>query len=236
MSEDIVAIIPARKGSKGLKNKNMLQLGGVPLIHHSLQVALEAKLISHIVFTSDCCDMIEYAKSLNKRIICIKRPERLASDDASTEVVVDHALSVLADREIFPSIVILLQPTCPFRSIDLVDQALLEFIKSGTSSLVTVSEPIQHPSDFVYFDVPKDHYCYLSRSERAFRRQDFANFLFINGNIYITKVTWFKETKKIYDLRETSVFLTGKLSSIDIDDLFDLQIARSLWEIRHEIN
>lgn len=236
MSQKIVAIIPARKGSKGLKNKNMLQLGGLPLIHHSLQVALEAKLISHVVFTSDCIDMIDYAKSLNKKIICIKRPEHLASDVASSEDVVDHALSMLADEKIFPSIIILLQPTCPFRSVDLVNQALLDFIESGSGSLVTVSEPMQHPSDFVYFDARKEHYCYLSRTEGVARRQDFDDFLFINGNMYITKVDWFKETQKIYDLTEATVFPTCKLSSIDIDDLFDLQIARALWEIRHEIN
>ena len=75
--------------------------------------------------------MIDYAKSLDKKIICIKRPEYLASDNASSEDVVEHTLSVLEDQKICPLTIILLQPTCPFRSVELIDQALFEFTQSG---------------------------------------------------------------------------------------------------------
>ena len=141
---------------------------------------------------------------------------------------------ILSESNYYPSAIVLLQPTCPFRSVNMINEALNEFARSNTPCMITVSDPIQHPSDFIYNYL--DGYSYLSRPDHARRRQDFKDCFFINGNLYITDVKWFIETKKVYDLMKASVFLTNKLTSIDIDDLFDLQLARSLWEIKIDIN
>ena len=112
---NIVAIIPARSGSKGIPNKNLKDVGGKPLICWSIEAAIQSKYINKIVVTSDGDDILEIS-SKYEEVTALKRPERLAQDNTPTTPVVTHALESLAiDQDTFEYL-ILLQPTSPLRT------------------------------------------------------------------------------------------------------------------------
>lgn len=113
----ITAVIPARGGSKGIPRKNMLMIGGSPLIFHSIYVASEAKSIDNVVVSSDDDEILEYAKSFGA--ITIRRSEILSNDKATTEPVIRHAIDSIGLG--IDDHVILLQPTSPLRDAKMVD-------------------------------------------------------------------------------------------------------------------
>jgi len=129
-----IAIIPARSGSKGLKNKNILNVSGHPLISYSIQAAKESKFINKIFVTTDGEKIAKISKSYGAEVI--KRPKKLSGDKLSIELVVAHAVDEIEKRInfIFDNIV-LLQPTSPLRSAKDIDRAISIFIKKKSDSL-----------------------------------------------------------------------------------------------------
>ena len=110
---DIIAIVPARGGSKRLPRKNVLPLGGKPLIQWTLDAAKASKVIDRIVVTTDDDAVLEIADQ--SQVEAIRRPDELASDTATTVDTVLHALDSLAERGITARRMLLLQPTSPLR-------------------------------------------------------------------------------------------------------------------------
>lgn len=142
----IIAIIPARGGSKGLPRKNIIPLGGKPLISHSIEVAKKSKLIERVFVTTDDEEIANVAKKYGAEVPFI-RPAELAQDDTPPGPVLDHVLKFLSDEEgIKPEIIVWLEPPCPFRTAKEVDEAI--HILQGdpeADSLRAVCEPFQNP-------------------------------------------------------------------------------------------
>jgi CMP-N,N'-diacetyllegionaminic acid synthase len=221
-----VAIIPARGGSKGIPGKNLADLGGLPLVCHSIRVAAGTKMIDEIVVTSDCCSILNAVNSYNPRVRCIIRPAHLATDDASTESALLHSLEELArEQRVFETLLVL-QPTSPFRLVREVEEALRLFQSEKTNSLISVSDPTQQPADFINYG--RRSLSYISRPPKASRRQEFPPALFINGALYVVNVEYFLSTGRLYDLDDCAVYKMQKVGAIDIDDRFDLEIARAM--------
>ena len=108
----VIAIIPARGGSKGIPRKNMVDFHGKPLIQWTIDAALASSCITDIVVTSDSIEILEYVKKTPK-IICIERPKELALDTTKTEPVIAHALAFIEQQYDY---LIVLQPTSPLRT------------------------------------------------------------------------------------------------------------------------
>ena len=140
-SQKILAIIPARKGSKRLPGKNTKLLYGKKMIEYSIDEALKSKYIDNIVITTDDNEIIgivnDKKKKFSNLLTLIKRPKELSGDDVPTIPVMQHVLNSIPKEY---STVVLLQPTSPLRTVEHIDKCIDIFIKEGCSSLVTVKE------------------------------------------------------------------------------------------------
>ncbi len=208
-------IIPARKGSKGIKDKNIVNLGGLPLFAWSL---IHANYMctgeDTVLFSSDSDEYLELASEYSP--ILIKRNESLANDSSSTESVMAHALEnfkLSDDNDI-----ILLQPTSPFRYKKTLDR-FLEIINSGSESTVTVKAT--HP--FIWKESKNGTYK-KNFSERLPRQ--ISNPTFIEtGSMYQVKAGYFNK-HKVRNKEYSNILITEEIENIDIDLDIDLELSR----------
>ena len=146
MANKIIAIIPARGGSKGLPGKNIIPLGGKPLIAWSIEAAKKSKRVRRVIVTTDDEKIANVAREYGAEVPFI-RPAELAQDDTPPDPVLKHVLTFLEEKEgVKPEIIVWLEPPCPFRSADEIDEAvrMLES-DSEADSLRSVIEPFQNP-------------------------------------------------------------------------------------------
>lgn len=125
---EILAIIPARSGSKGIKRKNVKLLKGKPLVAYSIEAGLNSKYVTRTVVSTEDEEIKEISKSFGAEVIT--RPKELAQDETKTAPVMLHALKELEKTGYKPDFVVLLQPTCPLRDGKYIDQAFEFFFKN----------------------------------------------------------------------------------------------------------
>lgn len=217
----VIAIIPARKGSKGLPKKNIKPLGNKPLIAWTIESALKTDFICKTVVTTDCEEISKIAKKYGAEVPFI-RPENLSSDTATTSDVIKHAISAI-DEDF--DILVLLQPTSPFRTEVDINNAFEIYNNSYPSSVVSVVKADKSP--YWYFSRGTDSKIkpLLSINEQYSRRQELPETFLLNGAIYIVNVNKFLSSGKfIFD--DSLSYLMCKESSIDIDDIMDFKLAQ----------
>lgn len=216
----ILAIIPARGGSKGLPGKNIRPLVGKPLLQYTIDAALASRYVGRIVVTSEDDKILEVAGK-TEGLTLIKRPEELARDETPMTPVTEHALSYVREQENYePDIVLLLQPTCPLRIGRHIDEAVEKFLKDECDSLLSILILLKHQ----YKMVDKKYLEPLLK-ERP-NRQQRAPVILENGVIYLTKVDLVKQGLTIGG--KTGFYEMTIDSSINIDTLKDFEIAERL--------
>ena len=217
----VVAIIPARSGSKGIPNKNLKDVGGKPLIAWSIEAAIESKSIDKIVVTSDG-DAILKASSKYAEVTLLKRPEELAQDHTPTAPVITHALETLGINPDTFDYLILLQPTSPLRTAVDIDLAFEAISTSKSNCLISVVEPEHHP--LKSFKTNEKGYLEgLVNNEYPFTpRQELPKVFQPNGAIYIIKTSEFLQRKTFFT-EETIAFEMSQEKSIDIDTVEDIK-------------
>lgn len=215
----IIAIIPARGGSKGIPGKNVMDFCGKPLIAWSIEYALASKYIKNVYVTTEDKEIADVSKKYGANII--QRPAELATDTSSADDALMHALGkILEQKEI--DIVVFLQPTSPVREIDDIDNSLDLFLSEGADSLFSATM-----LDDICLWKDKENrlqsitYDYLNRG----RRQDRKPYYLENGSIYIFKPDVL--TKFRNRLGGSIVtYLMPKWKSFEIDSLEDIEICR----------
>jgi N-acylneuraminate cytidylyltransferase len=215
-----VAIIPARKGSKRLKNKNLKKINKKNLLSYTLTAALKSKKISKIVISTDINKYLNYK---HNKIITIKRPKYLAGDECSTELVMLHAINYLEKEKKKIINFILLQPTSPFRDYEDINKAILKFEKKKYDSLLSAYEEklcLWKKNNKIF--IPKN---YNINSYKKIGGQFQPLEIIENGAIYIFKIKKFKSTKNRLFGR-IGIFVMSKVKSLEIDDIEDLKLAR----------
>lgn len=217
-----LAIIPARKGSKGLPQKNKIKLGDKPLIEWTIQSAINSTRVSEIFISTDDEEIIELSKKYNVNLP-FKRPSSLANDNSNISDVIMHVLNYYDQNRIDVSNIVLLQPTTPFRTSQDIDNAIFEYEKSNAKRLISVSEPIQHPYDFIYIENGKMRFL---NSENLVGRQAYKKFYFVDGGIYISEKKSFYKTKTFL-LSDTKMYIVNKSHSFDIDNEFDFKLGQA---------
>lgn len=226
----ILAIIPARGGSKGVPGKNIKLLNGKPLIAYTSEIALQSKHLSEVMVTSEDDQIIEVAKSLGINVPFV-RPVELAQDNTPTIDVIIHALQWYEKQNIFFDAVCLLQVTSPFRTVDFLDRAINKFIEKDSDSLISVQKVPQEYNPHWTFEVNSDGNLKIATGETEIvtRRQELPLAYYRDGSIYITKTNVLLKEHSLYG--RSSAFIESESKfQINIDTIQDWEKAKEILE------
>lgn len=214
----ILAIIPARKGSKGIPSKNTKLIYKKPLISWTIEAAQKSKYIDEIKISTDCLKVKEIAKSYNINIPKL-RPQNLSTDSASSDDVIIYELNETKGFDI----VCMLQPTSPLRNSQDIDLAFKEFFRIRAKSLVSVCKNRHSP--FWSFKLEGQYLKSLFPIGKINkRRQDLPQTYTLNGAIYISRIDFYKKNHSFLT-NKTVPFEMLENKSIDIDNLEDFLTA-----------
>lgn len=215
-----LAVIPARSGSKGIPNKNIIEVEGRPLIDFTISEAKQSKYLDEIILSTDSNKVAQVSEICGLPVPFL-RSEKLATDDAKTIDVLLEVIEQLKKRGKEYEYVVLLQPTQPLRKTEHIDAAIESMIENQYDSLVSVSEVNEHPILMRTID-EKGLLQNLLNQNSTVRRQDLKSVLKVNGSIYINKIDKnFNEQTSLNDNHYP--FLMDTQYDLDIDDPNDLK-------------
>lgn len=228
MQHKAIGIIPARGGSKRIPGKNLVDLGEKPLIAYSILSAQGSAFLADNIFVStDDSKISTVAKNYGSKVI--DRPKELATDEASTLSVLKHAVEEIGKDMDFDTLV-LLQPTSPFRKTLTIDEGIkklwdnwekLDAIFSVKKTKFPPNWLLRINGEILEFLLPNDF--------SKIRGQDLEKTYEIDGVLYVLKKDFVKVAKDYqFAQNKTGYLVTGKIESIDIDDLEDLEIAQAI--------
>ncbi|WP_366669262.1 acylneuraminate cytidylyltransferase family protein [Lysinibacillus fusiformis] len=223
----ILAIIPARGGSKGLPRKNILYLNGKPLISWTIESALKSKYISECILSSDDVEIIKIAKKWGCTVP-FTRPSYLAQDNSTSIDVVLHALEYYKEYDY----VLLLQPTSPLRTVEDIDSCIEYVLKNNIEICVSVCESDKSPY-WMYCIEDEKLIPIIQNEEMILRRQELPVSYVLNGAIYIAKIEQFLKEKTFFT-QNTYSFIMPKERSKDIDDIFDFKMCEFIMQSQNK--
>jgi len=231
----ILAVIPARGGSKGLPRKNIRLLAGKPLIAWTIEQALMVNKIDRLICSTEDEEISQIARSFGCDVPFL-RPKELAGDFIPGTEVMLHAIEYFENRGKAFDTALYLQCTCPFRTSEDIKSAVEEYHKKSAESLVSVCE-VEYPVNWMY-TISEDGKLksILDNPDPSplKQRQRFAKVYRPNGAIYLSDVNMLKKTRSFVN-PSTVVFVMDKYHSLDIDDEYNLQIANLMWELKNQV-
>ncbi len=219
----MLVVIPARAGSKGIPKKNIRTLGDYPLIAYSIEAAKAIVPTTNICVSTDGIEIKAVAEKYGIKVPFL-RPKELSSDTASTYEVLLHALNYYESKGKEYDIVLLLQPTSPFRKAIHIKEAL-ELYKETLDMVVSVKETKANP----YYNVFEEVAGYLVKSKQGnfIRRQDIPKAYEYNGALYIINTKALRE-RPLSAFVKVKKYVMDEYSSIDLDDPMDWKISEFL--------
>jgi len=221
--KSILAIIPARGGSKGVPRKNIRMLAGRALLAWTVTEAKKSRYIDRLILSSEDREIISVALALGCEVPFV-RPAELAQDDTPGIEPVLHALQALPERYDY---VVLLQPTSPLRLVEDIDGCIAMCIEKDASACVSVTEPANNPY-WMYRLSPEGVLRPLfAQDEIPARRQDLPPVYALNGAVYVARCDWLLK-KRTFLSDETTAFIMPPGRSLDVDTEMDLQLCECL--------
>lgn len=224
----ILAIIPARGGSKGVLGKNIKLLNGKPLLAYTSEIALQSKYLTELIISSEDEKILTVAKSFGIKVPFV-RPTELAQDNTPTINVMIHALQWFNNQNIFFDAVCLLQVTSPFRTVAFLDKAIDKFINSDCDSLVSVQKVPHEFNPHWAFEVNDDGNLKIATGEIEIisRRQELPMAYHRDGIIYLTKTEVLLQQHSLYG-KSISYIESDPEFYVNIDTLEDWEKAESM--------
>ncbi|MCJ7715510.1 MAG: N-acylneuraminate cytidylyltransferase [Anaerolineales bacterium] len=224
---EVLALIPARGGSKGLPGKNIKSLGGYPLIGYSIAAALNAKLVCKTVVTTDSPEIAEKAREFGAEVPFL-RPAEFAQDDTRDLPVFQHALKWFSDHENYrPDVIVQLRPTSPFRPPELIDEAIQTLIDNPDASSVRGVVPSKENPFKMWMIEPDGKMIPLLETEfkEPFNmpRQELPPSYWQTGHIDIIRAETILNGSM--SGQEVYAHIIDPLYSVDLDNLQDWQRA-----------
>ena len=224
-TKKIIAVIPARGGSKGIPRKNIKILAGKPLIAWTIETAKKSKYLDRVIVSTENREIAEISKKYGAEVV--KRPEELATDAAPIEPVLEQVITYLENNENYnPDIIVLLQPTSPIRFARHIDEAVKTFLQGEYDSLMSVRRSYaliwrteKNRAIPVNFDFTKRE-----------RRQDAKPEYEEDGAIYVFKKQNFMKEKTI-PCGQIGLYIMPKENSLEIDEEFDFWLCEAI--IKH---
>lgn len=225
----ILAVIPARGGSKRLKNKNILELKEKPLIAWSIDEANQSKYIDKVLVSTDSDAIFEVAQKYGA-YLPFKRPSHLAKDDTKSIDIVTHAINSLSEvGEEFDEVIIL-QPTSPLRDVEDIDGAIEHFYKKDAVSVVSVCEVEHSPLWSNTLDENLSMIGFLDEQYNNSRSQDLPMYYRLNGAFYMSSVESVMKNNTFFVDEKFYAYLMSQEHSVDIDTKLDFIIAQAIME------
>lgn len=224
----ILAIIPARGGSKGVPRKNIKELDGKPLITYTIEASKKSKYIDRIVVSTEDKEIAEVSKKYGAEVPYL-RPLQLAQDNSPTIDCVIHMVNWLKEKENYlPDYVCLLQCTSPLRSYEDIDGTIQKAITLNVDGAVSVCEAEVNPYWTNIFDGDKLKY-FIEEGKEITRRQDLPKVYSVNGSVYVIKANVLLD-KKTFETENITGYVMSNESSIDIDNEIDFKFAELLMK------
>lgn len=224
--ENILVVIPARGGSKGLPGKNIKNLCGKPLIAYSIDVARAITSDENICVSTDDQRIIDAVENYGLKVPFV-RPAEFATDTATTNDVLLHAVAFFEKQGKTYDKLLLLQPTSPLRKIEEVKEAI-ELYRNDIDMVVSVTK--SHAPSVLCND-NEEGFVELIYNKKADSRQALTTFYEFNGAIYIINIKALKE-KGLGYFNKRIKYVMPKESSVDIDDIYDFMLIESIIKNR----
>ena len=222
----LLAIIPARGGSKGICRKNIKTFGGKPLISWTIEEAKKCKYIDRIIVSTDDEQIADISKKYSAEVPFL-RPKELSEDESPIIDAVYHLIDYLMKYEKYlPDFVALLQPTSPLRTYRDINIAFAHLLANKKANAVaSITEVTEKP--FWMRELSKDGFIsyFLQHSFKDFRRQDLPLIYIVNGAVFICKTNALMN-QLTFTPNKTLGYVMPRDRSIDIDELIDLKLAK----------
>lgn len=222
----ILGLIPARAGSVGLRNKNILKIKGKSLVEYAIDVGIRSRSISEVVVSTDSNKIISISKK--KKINFIKRPDYLSSSNAKISDVILHALNFYKKKNKYFEYIVCLQPTTPLKNSKMIDNGVKQIIKEGSDSLVSVYKvEDNHPSRM--YSILNNKMIPLDKNNQSLNRQKLRKIYHRDGNVYIFKTSSLEKNKDLYGKKISPMILDVKFK-LNIDNKLDFDLAKLILE------
>ncbi|PSB80704.1 cytidylyltransferase domain-containing protein [Photobacterium damselae] len=220
---NILAIIPARAGSKRLPNKNILDLGGKPLIQWTIEAAIKCSQIETVMVSTDSKNIADVSEKVGVSVPYLRSPELSSDTASSTDVVIDVIEYYKSIGKYFDTIM-LLQPTSPLRSVDDIKNAVKLFNEKNANAVVSVTECEHSPlwCNTINDDLNLDDF--INDELKNTRSQDLPKYYRLNGAIYLVDVNSFIKEKTFMPINTYALKMDNE-RSVDIDTELDFRLA-----------
>jgi CMP-N-acetylneuraminic acid synthetase len=232
----VLAVVPARGGSKGIPRKNLLLLAGKPLVAHAIESGLAATLVTRVLCSTDDPAIAAAARAAGAEVPFL-RPAELAQDSSGDQPVFEHALRWLETHDGWqPDLVVNLRPTAPLRRVEHVDAAIRLLIETGADSVKSVCLARQHPHKMWRMRADRHLEPYLSTAFRLERgpdvpRAELEDVYWQNGVVDVTRRWVILDERRMIGQRVAGL-VTDPSDSIDLDTPLDLLVAEVLMARR----
>lgn len=230
----VVAIIPARGGSKRLPGKNKKVLMGKPLIAWTISTALQTEVIDKVIVSTDDLEIAKISKKYNAEVPFL-RPANLSDDKATSYEVIIHSLNYLEKHNEYFGYILLLQPTSPLRNKEDINNTFNLLLKTSAKAIVSVCETDHSPlwSNTLPDDLSmKD---FIRPEIKNLRSQDLPNYYRLNGAIYLAEIEYLKQNKSFLG-EFTKAYIMPPNKSIDIDTKIDFELCKILLNENNKNN
>ncbi len=221
---NILGIIPARSGSKGLRDKNIRLLNGKPLIYYTIKEAISSGVLDTVMVSTDSEKYADIARGYGASVPFL-RDTTLAEDKSMTRDVVIDVLNKYKSMGYKYTHVMILQPTSPLRQKRYICESVELLLKHDAKGIISVCE-MEH-SPLIGNTLPEDKNMLNFINTEKVRRQDFEPYYRINGAIYLYNADYYVNKKNLYG-SEIFAYVMDKKYSVDIDDEYDFSLAEYL--------
>jgi CMP-N-acetylneuraminic acid synthetase len=230
-NKKIIALIPARGGSKSIPKKNIIDIGGHPLVAYSIAVAKLSRFIDRIIVSTDSKKIAQIAKNYGAEIPFL-RPKKFATDNAKDMGLIKHALRWFKHKENFrPDYLVYLRPTTPLRNFQVVDKAILELIKDKKATALRSGHYFES-SAYKLFKKREGYAEFFGKEDfkpdteyQDFTRQKLPATYKTNGYVDIILPKTIEKTGMLHG-QKIRAFITPEVA--DIDSLRDLDFAKQI--------
>ena len=229
-----LALIPARAGSKGLKNKNIRILRGKPLIAYTIEAALESGVFERVVVSTESEEIAAIATRHGAEVPFV-RPAELTTDTASITHVLLHALDFFREQKMDFTYLSLLQPTSPLRTSDDIRVAADLILEKDANAIVSICETDHPPAWSNTLPANGSMDGFMNKEIRNLRRQDLPRYYRVNGAVYIARVDYFRRFLDWF-VEGSCAYIMPPERSIDIDTEFDLKFCECLMGLLPEFS